>query len=135
MEIKEPYYEFENLKKACQFALEGSDDVEIKDDAFEDAQTEFGISNKKELYQTIINFEISELTYIKTRSYHKTDEIPPPKVDSYKFVYKFNKGYLAFFMSERTGAWSIKSFKKYDDKYESFENEIGRQLRELNLFN
>jgi len=131
---KKPYYEFNKLKTACKFAMNGSNDVEIKSKAFNDAKSVFGINNKNELFSAIINLGIKEMKYINTRDLEKTSEIPPPKVDSYMFLYKFIDGYLAFYLSEYTGIWVIKSFKKYDDGYgKQEETDLGRQLRELGL--
>ncbi|MCK5760393.1 MAG: hypothetical protein KAH33_03810 [Candidatus Delongbacteria bacterium] len=107
--------------------------MEIKKKVFNDAKSIFGIKNKAELFLAIINLKKSDMKFIKTRTFHSTDEIPPPKADSYMFVYKFVDGYLAFYHSKDKSKWVIKSFKKYDDRYETFENEIGRQLREHGL--
>jgi len=130
---KKPYYEFNRLKTACKFAMCGSNDVEIKTKAINDAKSVFGIKNKAELFSAIINLNLKEIKYINTKDLAKTSDIPPPKVDSYMFVYKFIDGYLAFYLSEHTGIWVIKSFKKYDDGYGTKETDLGRQLRELGL--
>lgn len=128
-----PYYEFNKLKTACKFAMNGSNNVDIKTKVINDAKSVFGIKNKAELFSAIINLNLKEIKYINTRNLEKTSEIPPPKVDSYMFVYKFIDGYLAFYLSEHTGIWVIKSFKKYDDAYGTKETDLGRQLRELGL--
>lgn len=128
-----PYYEFARLKTACKFAMNGENTVDIKTKVLEDAKAVFGIDNKNELFSVVINLNIKELRYLKTRDLEKTSEFPPPKVDSYMFVYKFIDGYLAFYLSEYTGIWVIKSFKKYDDDYSKKETDLGRQLRELGL--
>lgn len=113
--------------------MNGKNTVEIKTKVIEDAKSVFGIDNKNELFSAVINLNIKELKYLKTRDLEKTSETPPPKVDSYMFVYKFIDGYLAFYLSEYTGIWVIKSFKKYDDDYGKKETDLGRQLRELGL--
>ena len=113
--------------------MNGKYTVEIKTKVIEDAKTVFGIVNKNELFLAVINLNIKEMKYINTRDLEKTSEIPPPKVDSYMFIYKFIDGYLAFYLSEYTGIWVIKSFKKYDDGYDKQETDLGRQLRELGL--
>jgi hypothetical protein len=129
----EPKYDFNKLKTACKFALNGSREVEINNGAFNDAKSVFGIKNKAELLTAVINMSLSEMKFIQTRNLKKTSEVPPPKVDSYIFVYKFIDGYLAFYLSEYSGRWVIKSFKKYDEEYGRKQTDLGRQLQKLGL--
>lgn len=111
--------QFREFKKACEKQIKNNDEiiVIIPRHVLQDANRIFKIDKSKNaLLKFIVDFQYSELNYLKRKELIKNNEYPPPIwVFDYEFLYKFENGYLAFYYSSKSKVWRLKSFHEQRD--------------------
>lgn len=103
-----PSYNFNDFKHACN----DENLVIPSKHAIENAETIFNLKTKKMLLYFISNDGLEELDFINTKPWEMNpDPDTVVMIDAYEFKSMNILGYIAFFYSERTNKWIIKSFK------------------------
>ena len=126
-----PKYVIKDFIEACKTTLKHKkNQVIVVRKAEEDAKRIFRMETKPDILKVIVNFKKKDLIYVNTTELRNTAKNPPPIVDAYHFIYRFESGYIAFYLSAYTNKWVIKSFHRKD---KDSENEFERQFRELGL--
>lgn len=100
-----PHYNISELWEACKAGF----NVKVWRDAKKDAENDFNLHSKAEIFSFVSGDQIESLKFIKTEPLRLEGPLKDVKVDSYEFKTGKIIGYLAFLKS--TGTWSIKSFK------------------------
>lgn len=105
---KNPYYDFEEFKRACD---EDKDNVLPIESVLEDAEEFFNLRTKTQLLDFISNNGLENLEFINKKDWENNpNPIIPIKVDAYEFRSMFKLGYIAFMHNLQTKKWLIKSF-------------------------
>lgn len=127
-----PKYDINDFFKACKEEdKKQSHKVVFVKKVRQTASEDFSLKTKKDLLQFIANDGLEKLTFINSTEYRLSKEIPPPICDAYEFNSGFTLGYIAFFYSEVSKKWIIKSFHKSDKCGPTLFEEAFRKVKLL----
>jgi hypothetical protein len=111
-----PYYDVSLFLKACGKCAKGTGIVKLERFVMQSAASDFGIMNKHDLFEFIASGGLEDLSFINSKEYRISSEIPLPVCDAYQFTSGFTIGYIAFFHSNVHATWVIKSFHRSRDE-------------------
>jgi hypothetical protein len=110
-----PKYDINDFFKACREENKNQSNLVVFEQRVRiTASEDFSLKTKKALLQFIVYGGLEKLTFINSKEYKLSKEIPPPICDAYEFYSGFILGYISFFYSDVSKKWVIKSFHKSD---------------------
>jgi hypothetical protein len=109
----QPAYGIENFVRDCAV---GTSKAFVAKDAAITAKSDFNLNTQASILEFIGNGGLENPTFINSKIWEKNSNPNTViMVDAYTFCSGLIYGYLAFRFQDKTGLWTIKSFKKNRD--------------------
>ena len=119
-----PHYNFEDFKSACE---KGRNYVVVNANVLRDADQGFNLKTESAILEFIANGGIESREFVNSKVWAKNpDKKNPIMVDAYEFRSMSRRGYIAFFQSNKTQKWVLKSLKPSHKRNRSMEFALRR---------